>query len=228
MNELWRRVEVQEGRPVFRGTGGPTSDILEPLERGESASALVRERGLEPADVVAALAHAALGEDETDGLPLTQGKPRRPRLARAITEESLTELFPGLSRQARLALAAGLFQILDLWDESHEAAQSAEDLGERAVSAYWHGIAHRREPDPGNASYWFRRVGRHPVFPGLAGVVQDLIGKDRSLADRLTPRGDWDPFAFIAWTGSPGKSEPMARSIQRVEMILLLEASLPS
>ena len=67
----------------------------------------------------------------------------------------------GPSDGLRLALAAGLLQIHDFWDASHEAAQEADDLGERDFSAYWHGIAHRREPDAGNASYWFRRVGRH-------------------------------------------------------------------
>jgi hypothetical protein len=42
---------------------------------------------------------------------------------------------------------------------------------------------HRQEPDAGNAAYWFRPVGAHPIFPALARAA----GRE----------GRWDPFAFI-------------------------------
>lgn len=228
MNALWRRVEVRRGQPVFATTGEPIAASLDRLEQGENPGTLVKSLGLTAADVVSAIAHAALGEDDQGGPPLVQGKPVRPKLARATSEASLSELFPRASRPARLALSAGLLQILDFWDESHEAAQRAEDLGERAVSAYWHGIAHRREPDAGNAAYWFRKIGRHPVFPALASAAREVLSGNPTLADRLTPRGDWDPFAFVQWCGSTAEDEPSARALQRAEMILLLEASLPS
>ncbi len=99
---------------------------------------------------------------------MVQVRPSRPGLTGTLTEVNLASLLPGSDRKGRLALAAGLLQILDFWDPSHHAAQEADDLGRAAFSAYWHGIAHRREPDPGNASYWFRRVGRHAIFPVLA------------------------------------------------------------
>ncbi len=118
----------------------------------------------------------------------------------------------------------------DFWDASHEAAQKADDLGERDFSAYWHGIAHRREPDPGNASYWFRRVGRHPLFPSLAEAARPLLERqgDASLTGRLLSGGGWNPSAMIdlcseAKSGTPRES--LARRLQRLEMWLLLEAT---
>jgi hypothetical protein len=130
----------------------------------------------------------------------------------------------------RLALAAGLLQVHDFWNASHEAAQKADDLGERDFSAYWHGIVHRREPDPGNAAYWFHRVGRHPVFTPLADAARPLLAEhsDLSLAGRLLSGGAWNPSAMIdlcteARPGTP--RETLARRLQRLEMWLLLEAT---
>src|SRR5207302_1768210 len=146
----------------------------------------------------------------------------------ALGEDAMSRLLPGASRQSRLALAAGLLQIHDFWEDSHEAAQQADDLGERSFSAYWHGIAHRREPDVGNAAYWFRRMGRHPVFHLLAGAWEPLVGEAGGEASRLIRQGAWDPFAFVGYcdTAKAGSAEEdLARRIQRTEMILLLDAT---
>jgi hypothetical protein len=139
-------------------------------------------------------------------------------------------VFPSATSPSRLALAAGLLQVCDFWDASHEAAQKADDLGERDYSPYWHGIAHRREPDPGNAAYWFRRVGRHPVFTPLAAAARPLLDEhgDSGLAGRLIASGAWNPSAMIqlcteARPGTP--VETLARQLQRLEMWLLLEAT---
>ena len=152
------RDEIVDGRAVVKATGRPVDELVGLLEAGEPAANVAGGR---PLDLVAVLEFAALGDASSEGCSLVQRPPGRPRLEKALTPSGLSGLFPGASKVGLLALSAGLLQVFDFWDASHEAAQEADDLGERRFSAYWHGIAHRREPDPGNASYWFRRVGAH-------------------------------------------------------------------
>jgi hypothetical protein len=224
-HSLGDRVQLRDEVPVVASTGIPVARVLDCLQRRESPKTI----GLEVEDLVAAIAYDALAGL---GPGLVQAEPKRPRLLSVLNEEGAAWLYPNASRAARLGLAAGLLQIHDFWDTSHDAAQKADDLGERSVSAYWHGIAHRREPDAGNAAYWFRRVGVHPLFARLAEEVRPLLegeGIDTGLMARLLPGGTWDPFAFISFCDA-GRSDSadLARSIQRLEMQLLLEASIPS
>ncbi len=230
MSTIWDRIEARAGSPVVRETGTPLDEILRRLEGGESPRRVGEVLGLTPADLIAALAHAGLGEGASGGPELVRHAARRPRLAGALTEAAWVALLPHSPLPARLALAAALLQIHDFWDASHTAAQQADDLGERQVSAYWHAIAHRREPDPGNASYWFRRVGAHPIFAPLASAARPLLDAHGapSLTARLIQGGGWNPFAFVdlcTGTGQTSASAGLAREIQRQEMILLLEAS---
>jgi hypothetical protein len=76
-----------------------------------------------------------------------------------------------------IALKAGLFQIHDYLDASHELSQSIEGQGRRADGDYWHAIMHRREPDYSNAKYWFRHVGSHPIFAALAEAVDGILSQ---------------------------------------------------
>jgi Protein of unknown function (DUF433) len=227
MAGLFERIETGTGQAVLTGTGVPVGEILARLEEDESPAQLAAATKLGSLDLIAALAFGGLGGNDSDGPPLVQAEPGQPKLAQAIREEALAELVPNAARTARLSLAAGLYQILDFWEDSHKAAQEADDLGERAFSAYWHGIAHRREPDPGNAAYWFRRVGRHSIFPSLAEAARSLLDAhgNAALAAKLCPRSGWDPYAMIdlcagARPGSP--IESLARRLQRLEMIALL------
>jgi hypothetical protein len=182
------------------------------------------------ADVLAVLAHAALGGDDSLGPALTQQPPSRPRLKSALEEPALAKLLPNCTRPARLALAAGLLQIHDFWDSSHEAAQAADDLDESKFSAYWHGIAHRREPDAGNAAYWFRRVGRHAICAPLAQAARPILEKhtDDHWTARIAGPGGWDFQSMIVLCANarPGSDqETLARRLQRLEMRLLLDAT---
>ena len=199
---------------------GTSPDLVAKLEAGEVPA------GLDPRDAVAAIAHAALGDGQSGGPGLVQGPTRSPRLVKSLTYESLSGLFPGSDRPEKLALAAGLLQMLDAWEASHAAAQEADDLGEKSTAAYWHLIAHRREPDAGNALYWTRRVGRHPIHRALAERAGPILGDH---AARLAPGGVWSPSAMIdlATRARPGTpDEALARRLQALEMVLLLEASL--
>jgi hypothetical protein len=224
------RLVVDGSRQRLRSEGSSVPDLITRLEAGELPAAMVRTGAMAPADVVAALAFDALGGDDSLGLPLVQAKPRSPRLLRVLSEPAWAAVFPGVANRSRLALAAGLLQVYDFWDASHEAAQQADDLGERDFSAYWHGIAHRREPDASNAAYWFRRVSRHPLFTPLASAARPLLDQDgdASLTERLIAGGAWNPSTMIdlCTKVEPGTPrETLARRLQRLEMWLLLEAT---
>lgn len=231
MDPLLDRFKVREGGPVLRSNGTALVEIERRLMAGAPPERIGSDLNLEALDVVAALAALGLGRDGDDGPPLVQQAPPRPDLRAALEEPALARLVPEATRPTRLALAAGLLQIHDFWDPSHQAAQEADDLGERSYSAFWHGIGHRREPDPGNAAYWFRRVGSHPIFAPLARHAAALLGAQSDPtpeAERLIRGGAWDPFAFIdlcrsARPGSP--AEGLARRLQRLEMNILIGAT---
>ena len=228
MTSLRRRIAGgADGRPTLAATGVPVAEALRRLEAGEAPAAVFGPHAL---DLAAALAFTALGGEDSLGLPLVRKRPEHPGLIAAASETALAGLLPGAPRPVRLALAAGLLQILDAWDASHEAAQEGDDRGEHRFSPYWHGIAHRREPDPGNASYWFRRVGRHEMFAGLADDARDLFRDedDRRIAARVVGSGAWDASAMIelASRARPGsREEAVARRLQRLEMARLLDAT---
>ena len=97
-------------------------------------------------------------------------------------ELAASELFPE-ARDGEAALA-GLWLRWGEWERAHELAQ---EIGSPEGS-YWHAIVHRQEPDAGNSAYWFRRVGRHAIFPAL---------QVRAVEIGWSGQGQWDPFAFI-------------------------------
>jgi hypothetical protein len=114
---------------------------------------------------------------------------------------------------------AGLYLYFSCLDEAHAAAQAIPS----AEGSFWHAILHRQEPDPDNSAYWFRRVGRHAIFPALAKQAAEIAAP----AGIELPSA-WDPFAFIdlcerARRDPGSKVEQAALLIQRAEWRLLFD-----
>jgi len=144
-------------------------------------------------------------------MPLAMGQCSSDEALRRIQSKRAGDLFP--SSRAPEAALSGLYLYFSCLDEAHAIAQDIAS----AEGSYWHAIMHRQEPDPGNAGYWFRRVGSHTIFPELRKAAADL-GID------FGPR--WDAFAFIDYCEqarhSPGSDqERKAIEVQRAEWQLL-------
>lgn len=203
----------------------PDTD-LEPLTRFES-------EGLSPLEAAAALAVFGLEAGEALGPPLMTEKPVHPGFRRYLDESVWAEALPRSARMQRLVLAAGLLQIFDFWDASHEAAQQAGDLGERPCSASWHAICHRREPDPGNAGYWLAKARNNPIGPRLAEIVESTLDRldpgSRPLAERLIRGGEFQDRAMVeacCRPRPPDAEKRLLRQVQKLEMALLIGATL--
>lgn len=112
---------------------------------------------------------------------------------------------------AARACHAGLWLYFDYLDESHTISQ---ELNTRDGS-FWHAIMHRREPDPGNSKYWWRRVGAHPVLEQLREYAPSLG------YNFTTPEAFVDFCEKARGTGS--SDEEMARRVQLLEWQLLFD-----
>jgi hypothetical protein len=153
-------------------------------------------------------------------MPLAEGACCSDEARNRIKNANAGELFP--SARAPLAALAGLYLYFSCREEAHEVAQSDAS----AEGSYWHAIVHRQEPDPANSSYWFHRVGEHPVFPQVL-VASRTIGAAHADAGLKFSKA-WDPLAFIEICEQarrqPGSAlERAALEIQRAEWQLLFD-----
>ena len=118
-----------------------------------------------------------------------------------------------------LVMLAGLWLLHNFLDESHKLSQDIET----PTGSYWHGLMHRREPDYGNAKYWFRRVGEPPLFPQLRAAGLELLGDEKGLDHYRKPLESgktWDPFRMVDWCESANDERDVAflRALQAIEI----------
>jgi len=128
--------------------------------------------------------------------PLGPGEPYRPLRATldALTVERAFAGAKVVDHAAAQACLAGVWLRFDFLDQSHQLSQEIETT----TGSYWHGLMHRREPDYGNAKYWFRRFGQHPVFEPLWEVAQQMAKANSDDAVRgILGWNRWDPFRFV-------------------------------
>lgn len=146
---------------------------------------------------------------------------RRGELA-DLSPSELVAPQPLVDTQMAKGALAGLWLGFNFLDESHTISQDLPS----ATGSYWHGIMHRREPDYGNAKYWFHRVGEHPVFELLVPEARRLAGElgDGRRTRFLSEQANWDPLAFVDLCERAARDRslvPLCEAIQRVEWELL-------
>jgi hypothetical protein len=165
---------------------------------------------------------------DTDELAPLESTPRSSRESLSNLENCLRQIFSETKfpDSAQPLIRSLILLWHDYLDESHSISQNIHS----ADGSFLHGIMHRREPDYGNAKYWFHRVGDDPSFPIIAGKAGQILSDANfsQLKSKLIRDGVWDPFALVdACENALRKNDSPAISvlqqIQKVEFQTLLE-----
>lgn len=138
-----------------------------------------------------------------DPMELGPGEPHEPQRA-ALAALTAATLAPGRKlRDPAMAASclSGLWLLHNFLDESHRISQEISST----TGSFWHGIMHRREGDFGNAKYWFRSVGEHPVYAALAASAAELAATAEAQRDEplelaahfLHDARSWNAAAFV-------------------------------
>jgi hypothetical protein len=166
---------------------------------------------------------------------LPESGPGRPLLPASVLRAAIGRVVPSLRRNALDAkcLEAGLWLLWDHLDESHTVSQSLEGKGSPRTADYWHGIMHRREPDPGNAAWWARRFAGHPALDVLGASLQKWLQElavepdIRECSRRLLSRSTFNSMAMIELSTAARQhvgsiDDRTCRIVQYLEILNLL------
>jgi hypothetical protein len=167
----------------------------------------------------------ALAEKRPSSLPF--GSPAEDARAalQAMTDQTVSP-----NRRVRMphdaeCLRSALWLLFDFEKESHELSQNIPTPS----GSYWHGILHRREPDPSNAKYWMVRIGEHPICPELLADAQELAAaagpSGAALLSQLQKMVKWDAAWFVdrCNSGPDPATTKVLLGIQQREWLLLFD-----
>jgi hypothetical protein len=162
----------------------------------------------------------ALDQDGNRLIPLVSGQCSPKGATAFLAQQKASDLF--LQARAPEAAMAGLWAYFSCFDQAHQTAQDIPS----PEGSLWHAILHRQEPDSGNAAYWFRQAGTHPIFEDLAKAAARISDQHKDANFRTS--GKWDPFYFVdfcerARRVAGSEAEPAALEIQRAEWQLLFD-----
>jgi len=164
----------------------------------------------------------------------TEGRPgtlnfSTPAADAKLQLQSMTDQTVSANRRVRMphdaeALKSALWLLFDFMEESHNLSQNLATPS----GSYWHGILHRREPDPSNAKYWMARVGEHPIFPDMLNDAKEIAAKagapGAAILKQLEGLKTWDAAWFVdRCAASDASSTALLLELQRREWQLLFD-----